>query len=70
MNRRVEIVGELTEVERTRLYQTRTNDLRAIMNGKTMELSSRGDFHGLLDGVGVNSVDLQLTDEVGRSIET
>jgi len=70
MNRRVEIVGELTEVERTRLYQTRTNDLRAIMNGKTMELSSRGDFHGLLDGVGVNSVDLQLTDEVGRSIDT
>ena len=70
MNRRVEIVGELTEVERTRLYQTRTNDLRAIMNGKTMELSSRGDFHGLLDGVGVNSVDLQLTDEVGRGIDT
>ena len=40
------------------------------MNGKTRERSRRGDFHGLWDGVGVNSVDLQLTDEVGRGIDT
>ena len=70
MNRRVEIVGELTEVERTRLYQTRTNELRAIMNGKTMELGSHGQFNGMLDGPGVDMVDLQLTDEIGRGIDT
>ena len=70
MNRRVEIVGELTEIERTRLYQTRTNAMRAIMNGKTMELGSHGQFKGLLDGPLVDKVDLQLTDEIGRGIET
>ena len=70
MNRRVEIVGELTEVERTRLYQTRTNELRATMNGKAMELGSHGQFHGMLDGAGVDMVDLQLTDEIGRGIDT
>ncbi len=70
MNRRVEIVGELTAVERARLYQTRTNELRAIMNGKTMEIGSHGQFHGMLDGQGVDSVDLQLTDEIGRGIDT
>ena len=70
MNRRVEIVGELTEVERTRLYQTRTNELRATMNGRTMEIGSHGQFNGMLDGPGVDMVDLQLTDEIGRGIDT
>jgi uncharacterized repeat protein (TIGR01451 family) len=70
MNRRVEIVGELTEVERARLYQTRTNELRAVMNGKEMELGSYGQFDGVVDGPGMDMVDLQLTDEIGRGIDT
>ena len=70
MNRRVEIVGELTEIERARLYRTRTNELRAVMNGKTMELGSHGRFSDQLDGPGVDMVDLQLTDEIGRGIDT
>ena len=70
MNRRVEVVGELTEVERARLYRTRTNELRAIMNGTAMELGSHGQFNGHLDGPGVDMVGLQLTDETGRGIDT
>ena len=70
MNRRVEIVSELTEIERTHVYQTRTNELRAIMNGKTMQLDSHGQFRGMLDGTGMDVVDLQLTDEIGRGIDT
>jgi uncharacterized repeat protein (TIGR01451 family) len=70
MNRRVEIVGELTQVERARLYRTRTNELRAVMNGKAMEIGSHGQFVGQLDGPGVDTVELQLTDEIGRGIDT
>lgn len=70
MNRRVEIVGELTQVERARLYETRTNELRAIMNGNAMELGTHGQFAGQLDGPAVDLVDLQLTDEMGRGIDT
>ena len=70
MNRRVEIVGELTEVERARLYRTRTNELRAVMNGKSMELGSHGQFNTMMDGAGHDLVDLQLTDEIGRGIDT
>ncbi len=70
MNRRVEIVGELTAVERARLYQTRTNEMRAIMNGKVMELGRHGQFHGRLNSQGEDNVDLQLTDEIGRGIDT
>jgi outer membrane protein OmpA-like peptidoglycan-associated protein len=70
MNRRVEIVGELTEVERARLYETRTNELRAVMNGKAMELGNLGQFNTMMDGPGVDMVDLQLTDEIGRGIDT
>jgi len=70
MNRRVEIVGELTEIERARLYRTRTNELRAVMNGKTMKLGSHGQFSDQLDGPDVDMVDLQLTDEIGRGIDT
>jgi len=70
MNRRVEIVGELTEVERARLYRTRTNEVKAVMNGKALEIGSHGQFNGMLDGPGVDMVDLQLTDEIGRVIDT
>jgi len=70
MNRRVEIVGELTEVERAHLYQTRTNELLAVMNGRAMELGAYGQFHTLLDGAGVDKVELQMTDETGRGIDT
>jgi len=70
MNRRVEIVGELTQVERARLYKTRTNELKAVMNGKSMEIGSYGQFNGHLDGPGVDMVDLQLSDEIGRGIDT
>jgi uncharacterized repeat protein (TIGR01451 family) len=70
MNRRVEIIGELTQVERARLYQTRTNELKAVMNGKAMELGSHGQFNGHLDGPGLDTVDLQLSDEIGRGIDT
>lgn len=70
LNRRVEIVGELTEVERARLYRTTTNELRAVMNGKAMQLGGRGQFNDLIDAVGVDMVDLQLTDEIGRSVDT
>ncbi|MFQ5549066.1 MAG: OmpA family protein [Woeseia sp.] len=70
MNRRVEIVGELTEVERSRLYATQTNALRAVMNGETMELGTHGQFSDVIDGPGMDMVDLQLTDEIGRGIDT
>jgi len=70
INRRVEIVGKLTDVERSLLLQTRTNELRAVMNGKSMEIGSDGQFNGLLDGPLVDTVDLQLTDEIGRGIDT
>jgi uncharacterized repeat protein (TIGR01451 family) len=69
MNRRVEIVGELTEVERTRLYQTRTNEMQAYMNGEALELGSHGQFNGIVDGPRLDRVNLKLTDEVGRGVD-
>ena len=70
MNRRVEIVGELTQVERARLYQTRTNELKVVMNGKAIEIGNYGQFNSMLDGPGIDMVDLQLSDEIGRGIDT
>jgi len=70
LNRRVEIVGELTAVERTRLYETLTNELSAKMNGTVIDLDGTGQFSHELDDTNQDGVDLQMTDEVGQSIRT
>ncbi len=70
LNRRVEIVGELTSVERARLYETRTNELRAAMNGMSIEVDDNGQFSQSLDATGTEFVDVQLVDPIGQSIET
>ena len=70
LNRRVEIVGELTAVERARLYETRTNDLVAMMNGLELDLDGSGQFTQDIESPNQNTVELQMIDEVGRSIRT
>ncbi|MCH8059597.1 MAG: OmpA family protein [Proteobacteria bacterium] len=70
LNRRVEIAGDLTEVERARMYETRTSELRAAMNGLDMALDSLGQFTTILQTSDSPTVHLQLTDGLGRSIDT
>jgi uncharacterized repeat protein (TIGR01451 family) len=70
MNRRVEIAGDLTEVERAQLYQTRTNEMLAILNGVEMALGSHGQFRTSIDGARSDVVTLELTNEIGAGIDT
>ena len=70
LNRRVEITGQLTEVERSRLYETRTNQLVATMNGVDLPLDARGEFTQVLDAGDAATLQLNLVDELGRSIDT
>lgn len=67
LNRRVEIVGELTSVERARLYETRTNELLVAMDGVAVDLNERGQFSETLDAP--DTVDLRMVDEIGQSID-
>jgi uncharacterized repeat protein (TIGR01451 family) len=69
LNRRVEIVGELTAVERARLYETRTNDVIVAMNGVALDVDDTGQFSQTLDATGTETVDLQMVDNIGRSIQ-
>lgn len=68
LNRRVEIVGELTEVERARLYETRTNELLVAMNGEELMLGDRGQFSATLDAGGAGAVELRMVDNIGKSV--
>jgi len=70
MNRRVEIVIELTEADRARLYGAGPEDLRAIMNRDLIEPGRHGKFNDLLAGPGVDMAGQQLTDEISRGIDT
>jgi uncharacterized repeat protein (TIGR01451 family) len=70
LNRRVEIVGELTSVERARLYETRTNDLLVAMNGIELDVDDTGQFTQTLEQTDAEFVDLQMVDPIGQSIET
>ena len=70
LNRRVEIVGELTAVERARLYETRTNEMIVAMNGMVVDVDARGLFSVTLETVDNDSVDLQMIDSIGQSIQT
>ena len=70
LNRRVEIVGELTSVERARMYETRTNELLVAMNGMELAVDDWGQFSETLVTADDASVDLQMIDEIGRSIQT
>lgn len=70
LNRRVEIVGELTEVEKARLYESRTDKLVAILNGQSLAIGSRGQFSATMEDSQSNVVQLQMADEVGRGIDT
>lgn len=69
LNRRVEIVGELTAVERARLYETRTNELLVAMNGIELDVDDRGQFSKTLGGQDVNAVDVHMIDSIGQSIQ-
>ena len=70
LNRRVEIVGELTAVERARMYETRTNDLLVAMNGMALAVDAWGQFSETLVTAGDSDVELQMIDKIGRSIQT
>jgi uncharacterized repeat protein (TIGR01451 family) len=70
LNRRVEIVGELTAVERARMYETLTNELLVTMNGMALDVDDRGLFSETLDTTGKDTVNLQMIDNIGQSIET
>jgi len=70
LNRRVEIVGELTAVERARMYETRTNELLVAMNGMALDVDDWGQFSETLNTAGDDSVNLQMIDNIGQSIET
>jgi uncharacterized repeat protein (TIGR01451 family) len=70
LNRRVEIVGELTSVERARLYETRTNELLVAMNGIELDVDDSGQFSETLDATDAEFVDLQMVDPIGQGIET
>ena len=70
LNRRVEIKGELTEIERTAMYSTPTSETEAAMNGVAMTLGNKGQFTSLLDAADSNTVIVQMKDEVGRGIDT
>jgi len=70
LNRRVEVQGDLTEVERSRLYKTRTNTLLAEMNGITLSLNDHGHFTNLLPSDDASHVSVEMMDSIGRSIDT
>ena len=70
LNRRVEIVGELTAVENARMYETRTNELLVTMNGMALDMGDSGQFSETLRATGDDSVNLQMIDNIGQSIET
>ncbi len=70
LNRRVEIVGELTAVERARLYETRTNELKVAINGVELEVGGSGQFSETLDKTDADFVDLQMVDSIGQRIDT
>jgi len=70
LNRRVEIVGELTAVERARMYETRTNEMVAAMNGTMLDIDDNGQFSQELDTAGTDTVDLQMINKIGESIQT
>ena len=69
LNRRVEIIGELTAVERARLYETRTNEMVVNMNGVALDVDDTGLFSETLDTAGTETVDLQMIDNIGRSVQ-
>ena len=70
LNRRVEVQGDLTEVERSRLYRTLTNTLLAEMNGITISLDDHGHFTNILQSEDSARVSVQMMDKIGRSIDT
>ena len=70
LNRRVEIVGELTTVERARLYETRTNELLVAMNGIVLDVDNSGQFTEILDAAGTDTLELQMIDRIGQGIQT
>lgn len=70
LNRRVEIIGELTTVERARLYETRTNEMVVAMNGIVLNVDNSGQFTKILDAAGTDTVELQMIDNIGQSIRT
>ena len=69
INRRVEIFGELKEIERTGLYSTRTNEASATINGVNVSLGSRDQFRTILDSGDSAVVKVSLLDALGRSIQ-
>jgi hypothetical protein len=69
LNRRVEIVGELTAVERARMYETRTNEMVVAMNGIALQFDETGQFSERLTDADSDIVDLQMIDNIGQSIE-
>ena len=69
LNRRVEIVGELTAVERARMYETRTNEMVVTMNGIALDVDDTGQFSESLADAGIDTVDLQMIDSIGQSVQ-
>jgi hypothetical protein len=65
----VEIVGELTAVERARMYETRTNEMVVAMNGIELDVDGTGQFSENLAGAESDTVDLQMIDSIGQSIQ-
>jgi len=56
MNRRVEIILELTDIERARAYGTEIDELRSIMYREVMGPGGYEQFEALRAGAGVRSV--------------
>jgi uncharacterized repeat protein (TIGR01451 family) len=69
LNRRVEIVGELTAVERARMYETRTNEMVVAMNGIALDVDETGQFSEILADAAGDTVELQMVDNIGQSIQ-
>ncbi|MCP5091085.1 MAG: OmpA family protein, partial [Gammaproteobacteria bacterium] len=69
LNRRVDIHGELTSVERARMYETRTNELMAEMDGWALALDESGQFSKTLDDSNPDSIDLRIVDRLGQSVQ-
>jgi uncharacterized repeat protein (TIGR01451 family) len=67
-NRRVEVVGQLHEVERAQLYRSTTKQSGVALNGVNVEVGEDGRFETRSDASDAEYFNVEMSDEDGRMV--
>lgn len=70
LNRRVEVKGEVHEVERSKLLDQFRTDPVVSINGAAVPVDRQGRFSARVNGDGVDGFEIEMADARGRSART